>query len=63
MIKTEKVYDRIFVEFCQDGKPAILHVEKDGVVERIKTSVVEKHSSNCTGAVTITTARTIYKSY
>lgn len=63
MMKMEKVYDRIFVEYCKIGDRAIIHVEKNGTTERIQTSVVENYSTNCTGAVTITTTHTVYRCY
>lgn len=62
-MKEEKVFDRIFVEYCKCGDRAILRVEKNGKTERIMTSVVKNYKKDCTGAVTITTKNTIYRSY
>ena len=62
-MNSEKVFDSIFIEFCKTGERAIIHVEKNGKTERIQTSIVENYSTNCTGAVTITTKNTVYRCY
>lgn len=56
-----KIYDKVFAEFCEVGQRAVLIVQKNGVTQRIQTSIVEHCVINPSGKSSVITKNTIYR--